>query len=186
MLNTDVAARCSIGALRSCHWMQGPTSALTPYRHVVYTEENCLPAVVVPDPSPAESTSCRPTLTRQLDRGGERSVPQPSEPGRSAQNRPSQSASMEESRVSGPNIPPAATPRTREIHRRNLEHSLRVMMKSDAITLSALVKPKAKISSAGPAGIKAKISSAGKKVLQTFLNPPSSHVKISYQAHSDA
>ena len=175
MLTTDVEARCSVARLRLCHWMRGPTSSLTPYRNVVYTEENCLPRFLSQSPpspstakgSPYAPSPCEATASRRRSHQQLLHV-QTQTP--SANTGQSTAAS---STMTTPTVA-AINPPCKEVHRRKrtaverLEQRLRVL-KDPAILHSVTPSPQQAARSPAP-GMKARISSAGKKVFQTFLH----------------
>ena len=163
MLTTDVESRCSVGQLRLCHWMRGPTSTLTPYRKIVYTEENCLPQLFSPPPPHAvEGSLCQHSPSE--------STRSPQRPTFHAKTETSFSTDDGRTACTGTATDPQPS---REVHRRKksaverLEHRLRVLNDPTNTAVLHSVTP----SSHRPAAaMKAKISSAGKKVFQTFVH----------------
>ena len=178
MLTTDVEARCSVAQLRLCHWTtRGPTSSLTPYRKIVYTEENCLQQLFHPENThtapyanfPSESTESKKKSPRRISHARFSSA---------ADGRGTACAETTVHTVRTANIAPASI----EVHRRKqsaverLEQRRRVLNDpiNTAVLDSVTPPPRGSQQPAAATGMKAKISSAGKKMFQTFVHHSSS------------
>ena len=175
MLTTDVKARCSVAQLRICHWMRGPTARLTPYRNVIYTEENCLPKFVPAHPYTVEGSilpevSGSRKTSAQLSPFLRQNIKTPSAANCFAATQPPPTSFADAT--------PAALSAPKEVQSRKktaverLEQRLRVLRDptKSAILCSRPPPSPPSQQAAGTPGVKEKISSAGKKVFQTFLH----------------
>ena len=171
MLNIDVDTRCSIDQLCVCRWMRGPVSTLTPYKHVIYTEENCLPRIIL-DPLSTEDVSYLSTHSQSSTRG--RNVSSNSELRRALIG----PTTLPESSTCDSNNISTTSSATQEVHRRKKTTVARLDQR-----LRVLKDPTHTAIMPRPTGIKAKISSAGKKVVQAFLHSSPSHGHTSYQSY---